>query len=77
MASDYLGLVVALIVLVLVFSLITNHFFSAETFRTIANQIPAVLLVATGMTFVLVAGEIDLSVGSVLGLCAPSSGWHS
>lgn len=68
-ASDYLGLVGALIVLVLVFSLITNHFFSAETFRTIANQIPAVLLVATGMTFVLVAGEIDLSVGSVLGLC--------
>ena len=66
---DYLGLVGALGALILVFSLATNHFFSPETFRTIANQIPAALLVATGMTFILVAGEIDLSVGSVLGLC--------
>lgn len=69
LVADYLGLVGALGALILVFSLATNHFFSPETFRTITNQIPAALLVATGMTFILVAGEIDLSVGSVLGLC--------
>ena len=68
-AADYLGLVAALGLLVLVFSLTTQHFFSAATFRTIANQIPAAMLLATGMTFVLIAAEIDLSVGSVLGLC--------
>jgi ribose transport system permease protein len=67
--TDYLGLIVALGLLILVFSLATNHFFSPETFRTIANQIPAAMLVATGMTFVLIVAEIDLSVGSVLGLC--------
>jgi ribose transport system permease protein len=54
--------------LVIVFSLTTRHFFSPETFRTIANQIPAAVLVATGMTFVLIVAEIDLSVGSVVGL---------
>lgn len=80
-ATDYLGLVAALGLLVLVFSLSTQHFFSAATFRTIANQIPAAMLLATGMTFVLIAAEIDLSVGSVLGLCGAVLGvtitqWH-
>jgi ribose transport system permease protein len=55
--------------LIIVFSLATQHYFSGDTFRTIANQIPAAMLVATGMTWVLIVAEIDLSVGSVLGLC--------
>ena len=55
---------------------------SAPTnFRTIANQIPSAMLIATGMTFVLIIAEIDLSVGSVLGLCGAVLGvaltqWH-
>jgi ribose transport system permease protein len=65
-----MGLVAALASLVLVFSLTTQHFFSRTTFLTIANQIPAACLVATAMTFVLIVAEIDLSVGSVLGLCS-------
>ena len=80
-AADYLGLVVALGLLVLVFSLSTRHFASPETFRAIANQIPAAVLVATAMTYVLIVAEIDLSVGSVLGLCGAVVGaaltqWH-
>jgi ribose transport system permease protein len=51
---------------VIVFSLATRHFFSPANFRTIANQIPSSLLVATGMTYILLLGQIDLSVGSVL-----------
>ncbi len=79
--ADYLGLAIALGALVLIFSLATEHFFSATTFRTIANQIPAALLIAAGMTYVLVIAEIDLSVGSVLGLCSAMLGvaltqWH-
>jgi ribose transport system permease protein len=79
--ADYLGMASALVVLVLVFSLLTRHFFSATTFRTIANQIPSAILIATGMTFVLIIAEIDLSVGSVLGLCSAVTGvalvqWH-
>lgn len=68
--TDYLGMAVALGALVAVFSLSTEHFFSATTFRTIANQIPAAVLLATGITLVLIIAEIDLSVGSVLGLCS-------
>jgi ribose transport system permease protein len=69
LVADYLGLALALALLIIVFSLATQHFFSGDTFRTIANQIPAAMLVATGMTWVLIVAEIDLSVGSVLGLC--------
>jgi ribose transport system permease protein len=68
--TEYLGLVLALGALVLVFGLITRHFLTADNFRAIANQIPAALLLATGMTYVLILAEIDLSVGSVLGLCS-------
>lgn len=68
--GDYIGLFVALMVLIAFFSLTTRHFFSQTTFLTIANQIPAALLVAMAMTYVLIMAEIDLSVGSVLGLCS-------
>jgi ribose transport system permease protein len=64
--ADYVGLVAALGALILAFTVATDHFFGAANFRTIANQIPSAMLVATGMTFVLVLGQIDLSVGSVL-----------
>ena len=63
------GLIVALAVLVAIFGLATRHFFSQTNFLTIVNEMPAALLVATAMTYVLILGEIDLSVGSVLGLC--------
>jgi ribose transport system permease protein len=68
--GDYLGMALALAGLIVVFSLLTRHFFSLTTFQTIANQIPSAIVVATGMTFILIIAEIDLSVGSVLGLCS-------
>ncbi len=66
--ADYLGLVAALAALILFFSLTTEYFFTLTTFRTIANQIPDAVIIATGMTFVLIIAGIDLSVGSVLAL---------
>ena len=68
----------ALGALALFFGFSTQNFFSAETFRNIANQSPAITIVAVGMTFVLMIGGIDLSVGSLLGLCAILFGqlWH-
>ncbi len=80
-AENSLGLVVVLILLIALFSVTTQHFFSAVTFSTILNQVPAAALVAIGMTFVLIIAGIDLSVGSVLALCGGILGvalvqWH-
>jgi len=65
---EYAGLVVVLIVLVAFFSFKAGNFATSSNFVTIANQIPAQVVVAIGVTYVLVVAEIDLSVGSVLGL---------
>lgn len=65
---EYLGLVLALMGLIAVFSVWSPGFFGRATFTTIANQIPATVVVAVGMTYVLIIAGIDLSVGSVLAL---------
>jgi ribose transport system permease protein len=68
--SDYLGLLVVIVFLFLVFGTLSDRFFTLRTFTTVANQIPDLAVVAVGMTFVLIVGGIDLSVGSVLALAA-------
>jgi ribose transport system permease protein len=55
--------------LVLLFGLLSDNFLSLRTFAALANRIPALSVIAAGMTLVLIVGGIDLSVGSVLGLC--------
>jgi len=68
--NDWLGLGAALALLIAGFSLLTEHFLSWTTAVALANQMPEALLLATGMTLVVITGGIDLSVGSVLALSA-------
>ena len=79
---DYLGLASVVLLLIGAFSLTAENFFSLQTFRTIANQIPVLIVASAGMTFVLIVRGIDLSVGSVLalssavlGVCLVRLGW--
>ena len=65
---QYGGLLAVLLVMIAFFSLQTESFFQLGTVRLIANQIPELTLLAVGMTLVLVIGQIDLSVGSVMAL---------
>ena len=67
---EILGLLGVLIVLILAFSLVTDRFLTLTTLRTIANQVPELVIAAVGLTFVLVIANIDLSVGSVLALAS-------
>lgn len=68
--GTYLGLAAVLIGMVVLFSSLSEYFLTAETFITIANEVPALTVMAVGMTFVLIIAGIDLSVGSVLALSA-------
>jgi ribose transport system permease protein len=68
--SNYLGLAGALLAMIVLFSLLSSHFLTYDTFSTIANQIPDLVVMSVGMTFVLIIAGIDLSVGSVLALGA-------
>ena len=71
--GTYLGLIAVLAGMVALFSSLSEYFWSAETFITIANEIPALAVMAVGMTFVLIIAGIDLSVGSVMALAAATS----
>jgi ribose transport system permease protein len=72
--SDLIVLLVVWAALVLLFASATSGFLSTATLGSVANRIPALLLVATGMTLLMVTGGIDLSVGSVLGFCGAVAG---
>ena len=66
--TDYLGMALALVGLIIFFGLKADNFFTLTTFRTMANQVPDITIVAVGMTLVLIIAGIDLSVGSVMAL---------
>ena len=61
-------LYLAFAVLLVVFSLASPWFLSVDNFLNIGRQTTLVSIVAVGMTFVIIAGQIDLSVASTLAL---------
>ena len=60
--------VVALVVVVVVGVLIVPTFGSADNFRNVALAASFIAIIAAGMTFVIISGGIDLSVGSTYAL---------
>ncbi|MFV0436158.1 MAG: ABC transporter permease [Desulfopila sp.] len=62
------GPLLGLIALCLFLTVATDSFFSARNFLNIFDQISVIGVIAVGMTFVILIGGIDLSVGSVLAL---------
>jgi len=79
--GEYAALLLIWIGLLLLFGVLGEHFLSRQTFSALANRVPTLTVVASGMTLVLVVGGIDLSVGSVLGLSGALIGvamveWH-
>ncbi|MBW9109280.1 ABC transporter permease [Microbacterium trichothecenolyticum] len=66
-----LGLVVALLVLVIVGAVTApDTFTSVSNILTILRQASIIGVISIGMTLVIIAGGIDLSVGSVMGLAS-------
>jgi simple sugar transport system permease protein len=64
------GAVGAATVMFLVFALTTNQFLTAGVWSSILSLTSELGVVAVGGTLLMIAGEFDLSVGSVFGLSA-------
>jgi D-xylose transport system permease protein len=62
--------VLGLIVLCIFFGVMRPAFFSAGNFANLFTQGAAVAVIAMGLVFVLLLGEIDLSAGFASGVCA-------
>jgi ribose transport system permease protein len=63
-----LGIVAALVVLVIAFSVMSPNFLDPTNILNIARQIATLGIVAVGFSFVLITGGIDLSVGYQISL---------
>ena len=67
--------VLGLIVLVLVFSALRpTTFTNPYNFANLINQSAAIIVIAMGLVFVLLLGEIDLSAGFAAGVCGAMLG---
>jgi len=80
------GILPILVAICVIFSLVTPNFLSLGNFINVIRQASINIVLATGMTFVILTGGIDLSVGSILGVTAvvgvlvslvPGLGWFA
>ena len=69
-----LSAALAYAVLVIVVGIVTPSFLAAGNLRDLAMNNAAVLLIAIGMTTVIISGEIDISVGSQFAVCTYLTG---
>lgn len=63
-----LGILLGLVILIIVFAVQSNVFLSSGNIKNILIQSAVNAVIAAGMTFVIICGEIDLSVGASLAL---------
>ncbi len=76
--------VIALIIITLVFYKVNSNFLTAGNFTNLMTQMAAVTTIAIGVVFVLLIGEIDLSIGYMSGVAGvvvaklqfPDSSWE-
>lgn len=67
--------VLALAMLVILFSSMTPSFLTANNLSILTKHVAITALLAVGTSFVILAGGIDLSVGSVAGLSGMMAGY--
>ncbi|HBC6696243.1 TPA: ABC transporter permease [Escherichia coli] len=65
---QYGGILSGMVVLIILFSFINDSFFTANNITNIILQVSIIAITAYGMTYVLLLGDIDLSVGSTIAL---------
>ncbi len=73
-ATNGLSLLAIYIMICAVFSISSPYFFTVDNFLNIGRTLPIVGIIAIGETLVLIAGGVDLSVGSVAALSGVVTG---
>jgi ribose transport system permease protein len=74
-SGEEFSILIATVAIVIGASIVADGFLSTANLLSIAQQIALLGIVATGMTYVIVVGEIDLSVGSQYGFLAVALAW--
>jgi inositol transport system permease protein len=62
------GIIVVFLIECLIFAVWTEYFLTVPNIMNVVNQIAIYGIIAVGMTFIIITGGIDLSVGSVVAI---------
>lgn len=62
----YVVIIAVFIILIALFSCLSNQFFSRENFLNLLRQLAPNLIAGCGMTYIIGSGGIDLSIGSLV-----------
>lgn len=62
--------VLGLVILVVIFSQVSGRFFTTVNFANLPAQAAYIAVIALGLVFILILGEIDLAAGTTGGMCA-------
>lgn len=71
--KTYGGILIGLLLLVILFSITSPHFLKINNLLNIVLQVSIIAICAFGMTFALIIGGIDLSVGSTIALAGTAA----
>lgn len=66
--------VVGFVILFIIFSILSPSFRSADNIQNLFRQIAPTLIIGIGQGYVLITGNIDLSIGSVVGMSCMAAG---
>lgn len=72
--KNVLGILVAFVALFAILSLVTDSFLTSQNLFNVTRQITVNVFLTCGMTFVILTGGIDLSVGSIIAVAGCLSG---
>lgn len=65
----YLGVAALLVVMIVAFEIVRSDFLSSANVVNLLGSTSILGLVSLGLTFVMIAGQFDLSVGATLSVC--------
>ncbi|MCD8083379.1 MAG: ABC transporter permease [Clostridiales bacterium] len=67
LSMNGMGVLIAFIILCIMLSIFTSNFLSVGNIMVVLRQSVWVGIISIGMTFIIATGEIDLSIGSLIG----------
>jgi ribose transport system permease protein len=73
-AARETGILFALLIICILLTLTTSTFLTVQNLLNVGRQISLLGIMAIGMTFVLIAREVDLSIGSIYAIAGLNSG---
>lgn len=72
---DFLSILIAYVIVIILFSTSSEYFLSVNNFLNIAQYAAVIGVMAMPMTLIMISGNIDISLGSMVAFCSMFVGY--